>query len=78
MKYLGDAKELDFYFTLALVAILGVTGSLYLQFSNAGIEFDSLNGSMYSSVRSQDSDFRESSLIEIELDQLENDLGELN
>ena len=67
-------KYVDFYFALALIAILGTAGSLFLQFSEASNEFDTLNASMYSAVRNQGYNLRESTVFEQELDEMEKSL----
>ncbi len=72
-------KHIDFHFALALIAILGTAGSLYLQFSEANVEFETLNGSMYSIIRNQKTmDSRESDALSQQLDQIENELNSLN
>lgn len=71
-------KYIDFHFALALIAIFGTAGSLYLQFNEANTEFDILNASVYSVVRSRGSDLRESASINKELDELEKSLDSLN
>lgn len=79
MKYIGEltGKHIDFHFALALIAIFGTAGSLYLQFNEANTEFDILNASMYSIVRNQGSDLRESASLNQELDELEKSLDAL-
>ena len=79
MKYFSELiqKHIDFHFALALIAILGTAGSLYLQFGEANNEFDTLNASMYSVVRSEGIDFRENASLAHELDKLENSLDDL-
>lgn len=71
-------KHIDFHFALALIAILGTTGSLYIQFNEANSEFETLNASAYSIFRSQGSDLREDLYLSQELDELEKSLDELN
>ena len=80
MKNLGDmlSKYIDFYFALALVAIFGIAGSLYLQFRDADIEFATLNGSLYPLVRSHGAEERETVNLNEELDKLEKTLEALN
>lgn len=79
MKEIFDliAKHIDFHFSLALIAILGTVGSLYLQFNEADTEFDTLNASIYSVVRNRGIDFREDVFIDQELDELEKSLDGL-
>ncbi len=79
MKYLSELiqKHIDFHFALALIAILGTAGSLYLQFNEANTEFDTLNASMYSMVKNQGSDLRESASLNYELNELEKSLDGL-
>ena len=71
-------KYVDFHFVLALIAILGTAGSLYLQFNETNTEIDTINASMYSVIRSQGSDLRESVAINQELDELGKSLDDLN
>mgnify|MGYP001592542664 CR=1 FL=1 len=71
-------KHIDFHFALALIAIFGTAGSLYLQFTDANTEFDTLNASIYSVVKNQGNDLRESASIKYELDQMEKSLDALN
>ena len=71
-------KHVDFHFALALIAILGTAGSLYLQFNETNTEIDTINASMYSVIRSQGSDLRESVAINQELDELGKSLDDLN
>lgn len=71
-------RHVDFNFALAIIAILGTASSLYLQFNEAGSEFDALNASMYSVVRSQRNDLRETTSLNQELDELEKSLDALN
>ncbi len=71
-------KHIDFHLALALIAILGTAGSLYLQFNEANAEFDILNASTYSVVRNRDNDLSENSAINKELDEIEKSLDELN
>jgi len=70
-------KHIDFHFALALIAIFGTAMSLYLQFSTANTEFDTLNASMYSIVKNQGNDLRESTSINYELDEIEKSLDML-
>ena len=80
MKYFSELikKHVDFHFALALIAIFGTAGSLYLQFNEANIEFDILNASMYSMVQSRKTlDGRESSVLNRELDKLKKSLDAL-
>lgn len=70
-------KHVDFHFSLALIAILGTAGSVCLQFKEANDEFDALNASMYSVVRSQGSDLRDDIFISHELDELAKSLDGL-
>jgi len=80
MKHLFNLleKHIDFNFTLALIAMFGTAASLYLQFSQANVEFDTLNGSMYSVVRNQESDLNENISLNQELDELEKSLSDIN
>lgn len=73
MKYLWELidKHIDFHLALALVAILGTAGSLYLQFGQADLEFDALNSSIYSVAQGRDPDTKENSSLNSQLDQLE-------
>ena len=71
-------KYIDFHFALALIAIFGTVASLYLQFSKANTEFDTLNASMYSVVKTQGNNLRENMSINHELDELEKSLDALN
>ena len=79
MGYIGELieKYIDFHFALALIAILGTAGALYFQLDEANTEFDTLNASMYSIVRNQESDFRENASFGQELDELEESLNAL-
>lgn len=79
MGYIGELIErhIDFHFALALIAILGTAGSLYFQLNEANNEFDTLNASMYSIVRNQESNFRENASLFQELDELEKSLDTL-
>lgn len=71
-------KYIDFYFALTLVSIFGTAGSLYLQFAQANVEFEILNGSTYSIVRSHKTiDGRENAVLNQQLDQLANELDAL-
>lgn len=65
-------KHIDFYFSLALIVILGTAGSLYLQFNEANNEFETLNvnATMYSVMRSRQIDWRDDVSISYELDEL--------
>jgi len=71
------SKYIDFHFALAVVAIFGVAGFLSLQFSQANTEFDTLNASMYSVVRSQGSDLNDDVYIDHQLDQLQKNIEAL-
>lgn len=71
-------KHIDFHFALALIAIFGTAGSLYLQFNEANSEFETLNASAYSIFRSQGADSRENISLNQELDELEKSLDALN
>ncbi|MEK7076352.1 MAG: hypothetical protein AAB941_01685 [Patescibacteria group bacterium] len=79
MKYFLEliSKHIDFHFALALIAILGTAGSLFLQFNEANTEFEILNASMYSVVKNQGNDLRENMSINQELDELEKSLDGL-
>ena len=79
MKHIGEliGKYIDFHFALALIAIFGTAGSLYLQFNETNIEFDILNASMYSVVKNQGNDLRENVSLNYELDKLEKSLDAL-
>lgn len=80
MKYICNLlnEYIDFNFALALIAILGTAGSLYLQFAQASVEFETLNGSMYSIIRSQKTmDNRENDGLNQQLDQIEKELDAL-
>ena len=71
-------KHIDFHFALALIAVFGTAASLFLQFSQANTEFDILNGSIYSVVRSRESDSEKDAVLHRELENLEKALDELN
>ncbi len=71
-------KHIDFHFALALVAIFGTTASLYLQFSQADLDFDTLTSSIYSVVHSRDQDLRENISLNYQLDQLEKEFDQLD
>ena len=71
-------KHIDFHFALALVAIFGTAWSVYLQFGQANIEFDTLSGSMSSFVHNGDADSRENAALNQELNNLEQQLKELD
>ncbi len=71
-------RHIDFHLALALIAIVGVATSLYLQFGEANTEFDTLNASMYSVVQSQGRDARDNASLNHELDELEKSLDNLN
>ena len=72
-------KFIDFHLALALVAIVGTAGSLYLEFARADIEFEALNASLYSVVRGNDSsEAKEGMLLSEEIDQLEMELDDLS
>lgn len=70
-------KHIDFNFALAIIVILGTAGSLYLQFNEADNEFNTLNGSMYSVVRSEGIDSKENDFFNHELDKLGESLDNL-
>ena len=70
-------KHIDFHFTLALIAVFGIAGFLGIQLNNANAEFDTLNASMYSVVRSQERDLRENGSFEQELNELGKSLDDL-
>ncbi|OGN01225.1 MAG: hypothetical protein A3I26_02080 [Candidatus Yanofskybacteria bacterium RIFCSPLOWO2_02_FULL_43_10] len=73
MKHISEFidKHVDFNFALAIIAILGTAGSLYLQFSEANTEFDTLNASMHTVIRGQERGvLRENASINNELDEL--------
>ncbi len=80
MKYLADLleKHIDFHFSLALIAIFGTAMSLYLQFSAANTEFDTLNASVYSVVKNQGNNLRENASLNYELDEIEKSLDALH
>lgn len=81
MKHIGEliGRYVDFYFALVIITVLGTGGSLYLQFAQADVEFETLNGSMYSIVRSQKTmDERENAVLNHQLEQLKNELNALN
>lgn len=72
-------KLIDFHLSLALVAVVAVSGAVFLQFVEADAEFETLNGLSYSIVRSRDSiDNAEISVLNNELDQLEKELEMLD
>lgn len=71
MKHIGEF--IDFHFSLALIAVFGMTSFLYLQFDQADLEFDTLNSSIYSVVHGQDPDTKENITLNQQLDQLENE-----
>jgi len=71
-------KQLDFHLVLALIAIFGVAISLSLQFHQANTEFEILNASIYSVVRSQERDLRENASVDQELNELGKLLDELD
>ncbi|HEY4474591.1 MAG TPA: hypothetical protein VJC06_01565 [Candidatus Paceibacterota bacterium] len=79
MKHFFETLEkyIDFHFALALIAIFGTAGSLYLQLDEANSEFDALNASTYSVVRSRSNDARENSTLNSELDELGKSLDDL-
>lgn len=67
--------KLDFYFVLALIAIIGSAASLHLQMNEAGYEYDSLSSSMSPLIRSRGSaGINEVLRLERELDDLEHQL----
>lgn len=70
-------KHIDFHFALALIAILGTATSLYLQFSEANNEFNTLSASMSSIVRSQGIDSKENMYLNQELNKLGESLDNL-
>ncbi len=70
-------KYVDFHLALAVVAILGTAASLYLQFSEANTEFDTLNASTYSVIRSRGRDMRDNVSINRELDDVDKSLDAL-
>lgn len=70
-------KYIDFHFALALIAIFGTAGSLYLQFSAANTEFDTLNASIYSVVQNQRIDLKENAYLDHELNKLGKSLDDL-
>jgi hypothetical protein len=70
-------KNVDFHFSLALIAILGTAASLYLQFNEANNEFNILNASMYSVVRSYGIDSKENMYLNQELNKLAKSLDDL-
>ena len=71
-------RHVDFHLALALIAIVGVATSLYLQFNEANTEFDTLNASMYSVVQSQGRDARDNASLNRELDEVSKSLDNLN
>ena len=76
LEFVG--KHVDFHFVLALVVIFGTAGSLYLQFAQANVEFEILNGSMSSVIRIQKTMAdRESTVLNHQLEQIENELNAL-
>lgn len=72
--------KLDFYFTLAIIAIFGSAASLFLQIQEAGSEYEYLSSSMAPLVRSgHDSrDINEALNLNAELDDLERQLEMLD
>lgn len=73
------SKHIDFHLALALVAVITVSGLVFLQFVQADTEFQTLNGLSYFTVRGQDTiDNSESAVLNRELDKLENELEALD
>ena len=71
--------KLDFYFVLALIAIVGSAVSLHLQMNEAGYEYDALSSSMSPLLRSRGSaGINETLRLEQELDDLERQLEMLD
>lgn len=72
--------KLDFYFTLAIIAIFGTTASLFLQLQEAGSEYEYLSSSMAPLVRSghNSRDINEAIKLNAELDELEHQLEMLD
>ncbi len=80
MNYFDEliGRHVDFHLALALVAIAGTAVSLYLQFSMASAEFETLNASIYSVVRSQSREARDNASLSRELDEVGKSLDGLN
>lgn len=71
--------KIDFYFTLALIAIVGSAVSLHLQMNEAGYEYESLSSSMAPLIRSRGAaGINETLRLEQELDNLERQLEMLD
>ena len=72
--------KLDFYFTLALIVIFGSAMSLYLQFQEAGYEYEILNSSLAPLVRNKSDagNINETLRLNQELDDLEKELQMLD
>jgi len=70
----------DFYFTLAIIAIFGLTASIFLQIQEAGSEYEYLSSSMAPLVRSghNSRDINEAIKLNAELDDLEKELQMLD
>ena len=70
----------DFNFALALIALVGSAMSLYLQFQEAGFEYEYLNSSMSPLVRSRNdaANINETLRLNQELDELEQQLETLD
>lgn len=71
---------LDFYFTLAMIAIFGTTAALFLQFGEADYEYEYLNSSMSPLVRSRNDagNINETLRLNQELNELELELEALD
>lgn len=80
MKHFFDTLEkyIDFHFALAVVAILAIAGSLYLEFNKANTEFEILNASTYFIIQNQSRDSMENASVDHELDELGKSLDSLN
>jgi hypothetical protein len=72
--------KLDFYFTLAMVAIFGSTAGIFFQLQEAGSEVDLLSSSMSPLVRNRNnaSNINETLRLNQELDELEYQLEMLD
>ena len=72
--------KLDFYFTLAMVAIFGSTAGIFFQLQEAGSEVDLLSSSMAPLVRSRNdaSNINETLRLNQELSELEQQLEMLD
>ena len=70
----------DFYFALAMIAIFGTAASLFLQFEEAGYEYESLSSSMAPLVRKSNNagNINETLRLNQELDELEQQLETLD